>query len=285
VSYYASAGKDVKFARYCTTDASPTWFTTTVVSTNDVGGYHDIVASTYGDPDRTYICYADETDLALKCVGSTDNGTTWGTPVVVEDLSSGLIRHCSIACINQSPSYVVISYMVDDTANSLKLAVSSNYGASFGTATLDTTVSPLCGTAVDCHDWNAGLLAVAYLDSGEDLSVARCTSWLTRWSNPANWSFSAVETSVDVDQYLDIELHDDSPDIFIAYNDTPNDNLQRAYSSSSGSSWTLKTPPQAGSNYGALPSIELWNGVLAIAYSSFGGDVDVSVSDSLGADW
>ena len=279
-------GTDLGFARCDTDDASPTWFTTTAVAAGNPSAYHDIVASIYGSTDRAYIAYYDATDTALKCVLSTDNGTSWGTPVVVENVSTGSIRHPSITCIDQSSAYVAISYMLDQTTNSLKIAASNTAGAGFGNITLDTTVATLCGTAIACHAYGSGLIGIAYLDSGNNLSFARCTSWISNWMTPGNWLFTTAESAVDANQYMDIEMQGASGDVYIAYQDLTNYNVKLAYSDSSGASWDLKSPPQSPSCEGERPSIELSGSILALTYNeNTNSQIDISISDQSGSDW
>ncbi|MCB1174420.1 MAG: hypothetical protein KDK39_12690 [Leptospiraceae bacterium] len=86
------------------------------------------------DPNKIYIAYFNDDNNTLQLARTADGGTTW-TPSTVDDGSAGTVdvgRYCRVKSLG---GYVYISYY-DNTNKDLKLAISSDSGATFAIQTV-----------------------------------------------------------------------------------------------------------------------------------------------------
>jgi hypothetical protein len=119
ILYQDATGYDLQLARY-----TGTWALSTVLSAGDVGSHIGL----YLDGNNYLnVMYYNDSQFRTEFIQSTDGGTTWSSPVVIDD--SGVGQYASLAG-SDTPQSLWTSYY--DAVNAdLKAASSTNAGVSW----------------------------------------------------------------------------------------------------------------------------------------------------------
>jgi len=268
ISYYSgSASKDVKFATaYLGAAGDPVWSVSTPVSTGDVGIKNAVSGSKYGGSNRVYIVYYDATNTELRCVTSTNGGSTWGSPVTVYDISSGTINYISLKCVKTAPIYSMVAFEHQDGLTySLHVCASNNYGAGFGHISLGGTPALNSYVSLSLDEASSGSAVVTYVNASDyHVMVKRCSSWTTmdKWLTIGNWATSDIAVAV-ADTSLAIGGYGNN--LTIAYGGTAG--LTLRYSSDGGATWVEKLPYYRG-RYDRAAVASYYGSVTAIVSNS-----------------
>jgi hypothetical protein len=219
------SGGELKFAK--SEDYGATWPAGNIktLDSNGSTGYYISMALVFPN---IYVSYYTWDTGQLKFIKSTDFGSSWSTPVVV-DSATGYEGYYS--SIGVDGSNVYISYQ-DYTNKDLKFAKSTDGGATWAPQTLNVPADDVGYYTSICVDGN--YLYISFLDNtNKDLMIAKSTN--AGWT----WSYITVDSSGDAGWYTDIVDWNSGAIVMISY--TTNGILKTAKSSDYGVTWTVKT--------------------------------------------
>lgn len=221
-----------------TSNGGTTWDTTTLDTTGNVH-YQTSIA---GVGSNVFVSYYDDSTQDLKFAKSEDSGSTWATSTV--DSTGSVGRYSSIKTVSDSTPgdgpTVYISYY-DTTNTALKLAKSTNGGASWTLSTPDSTTG-------DTGSWSSlqvtgeNSLAIAYYRyySPDPYTAYYHIRVITSSNGGASWSTAYTAASTDWaerPQFISFATPD-LTNFFISYNAYTGEDLMYVSSSNGGSSWS-----------------------------------------------
>jgi hypothetical protein len=180
ISYFNGSTEDLKFAR-CATPSCSTYVSSTLASTGQVGSQSAITLGSNGNP---LIAYYDSgnTDLYLSRCADLACASATSVPIMVTTQDAGRAPQIGVAG-DGNPVFAFYNA-------STKLLQFAHCQNSFCSSTIDqVNLAPLGDDAGAMTIGSDGLPSFAYIDTGNDLMMFKCTTF----------SCSARTTPVKVD--------------------------------------------------------------------------------------
>src|SRR3989344_4350138 len=279
VSYYTSAGGDLKFAK--TINGGATWTTSTVDSTGTVGQEPSIYAP---DSSTIYISYYDNTNTNLKFAKSTDGGSNWSLATIDSTAAVGI--NSSIDAV-AGAIYIAYYDVTNVSDRFVKYAKSTDAGANWTLGTIDNPTANLYDVKTSIDVLSATTAFVTYSEFNGSAKFAQTVDGGTNWTLKAvsgvsgsmggssvvatdantifmefdngsnntsdlkfatstdtgvNWTVSNIDTAtVSGGGYPKAIYAADARTLFVAYFDSNNSDLEFAKTTNGGTSWTLQT--------------------------------------------
>lgn len=279
ISYFAGTG-DLKYVR--ASDASGTSWgapVTVRISLNGGGfatGQYTSLAVINGNP---AISYCTSYYLDLNYVRAKDpNGTSWGTPVVLDEKASSIGLFNSLAVVNGNPA---VSYY-DDGGDLKYVRAKDESGTSWNTPVFVDQIGDV-GQYTSLAVVN-GNPAISYYDASDgNLKYVRAND-----ASGASWGTPvAVDTTGTVGLYTSLAVVNGNP--AISYYDLySNFNLKYVRANdASGTSWSVPAAVDTAGSVGAFTSLAVIDGNPAISYyGATAGDLKyVRALDASGTTW
>jgi hypothetical protein len=263
------------------TNGGVSWSTPLVIDANygiNLYGRHIWVSS---DKQTIYVTYQSESGATnVMFTKSTDGGSTFSSPVAIDDLSDS----CFEPSIAVYGNYIYVAYFDNNVVPQMRLAVSSNGGTSWTNKKIQDGAG---GNDVDIRvlDENTVFVVGNMYQSGRPNNLGLVLS--KSINNGDSWTHYLVTNVGDIgwDQSLYVK---DINNIYISFSKAfPSDNLNIAVSSNGGSDFDIAVIDSSGGpNYNS--SIGSPNGTLVmISYLNYNGNQEkmkVAYSTN-GTDW
>ena len=251
---------------------APSWSTTTIDTTGDVGKYSSIDAI---DINTIFISYHDDTPgQDLEFASSTDGGTTW-TKRTLDSSGINLGTYTSIDAIDANT--IFISY-ADYYDGDLEFISSTDGATSWSTQTIDDFSIVAESTSIKAIDAN-NIFISYFNDISNELKFASSTDGGSTWTTRVIDSIgnNLIFTSIDA---IDINT------IFISYHDDLKNDLLFALTTDGGSTWTTSTIDSNGvtGKYTSMDVIDA-NTIFVSYYDTTNFKLKFASSVNGGATW
>jgi len=193
-------------------------------NSSDVGSYSSIARTV----DNIYMSYHDDGNDDLKFARSEDSGATWPESYIRTVDSIGNVGVESK--IDVFMGTIAITYRDVDN-DTLKLALSSDYGDTWSPQTLDDSVNVSGNISMDML---GSSIYISYYDSTNDNLL-----FYKYDTSDSSTSSTIVDATGNVGIKNSIAYDAEFSNVYIAYLDSDNNRIQLARSVNEGSDWTL----------------------------------------------
>lgn len=166
---------------------------TAVDTPNDVGIDNSIA---YGDQDRIFISYYDNTGGNLKFARTLNGGTTWTNKTI--DSSGDVGQYSSIAVVESGDYFTIFVSYYDASGEKLMFAKSINSGENWTTKEVDSSIISDVGKHTSIAAFNEDDIVITYREEGvmsETIKAARSND------GGGSWSTSTVTSFIDAIVY------------------------------------------------------------------------------------